>query len=208
MKTSSGRSNKVYTLPARILKYYPENQTADITLCAEQVYSNYEGSLKNQKRIPILGVPVHTASGGGWALSFPIAVGDTCLVVFSQVGYDHWLYLDRDTGGTLLGQPSPQLRRSFNEDDGFVMVGFNTMPRVIQNVSPSDSEWRNTNKTQLISLKLDGSIEIKSDVQVTVNSDVTINGNVVVSGDVTASGISLVTHTHSGDSGGSTSAPS
>lgn len=186
MKTSSGRSNKVYTLPARILKYYPENQTADITLCAEQVYSNYEGSLKNQKRIPILGVPVHTASGGGWALSFPIAEGDTCLVTFSQVGYDHWLYLDRDTGGTLLGQPSPQLRRSFNEDDGFVMVGFNTMPRVLQNVSSSDSEWRNTDKTQLISLKSNGSIEIKSGTLVTIDSNVIVNGDFHVNGHATS----------------------
>lgn len=41
----------------------------------------------------------------------------------------------------------------------------------------------------------------------TVNGDVQVNGDVDVSGDVTASGVSLVNHTHTGDSGGTTSPP-
>ena len=199
--------NKVYTLPARIVKYFPETQTANILVCAERVYGSIQDTIALQKRKIIEQIPVHLTSGGGWALSFPIKAGNTCLVTFSQVGYDHWFYNDLDLGGTLLGRPVPHLRRSFNEDDGFVMVGFNTLPRVFNQVSATDSEWRNKEKTQLISLKEDGSIEINSDVGVTINADVQINGNVIVSDDVTASGISLVNHTHIGDSGGGTSAP-
>ena len=44
-------------------------------------------------------------------------------------------------------------------------------------------------------------------VNITAPGGVNINGNVTVSGDLVASGKSLVNHTHTGDSGGTTSPP-
>lgn len=51
-----------------------------------------------------------------------------------------------------------------------------------------------------------GGVQING--QTTINGEVTINGNTQVNGgDVTADGISLKTHTHPGDSGGTTGQP-
>jgi len=160
--------------PGRIVTYYPENQTADIKISAEKVYSNFDGKNKQTERQILKGVPVHTPYGGGWSLTFPIKTGDTCLIAFSQIGYDHWFYNDKDAGGTIIKQPVPHLMRHFSEDDGFAMVGFNTLPRKIQSYHATHSQWRNNVADQVISLNDDKSITITSPVSVTINSPKTI----------------------------------
>lgn len=158
------------SFPGRIVKYYPEEQLADIQISAERAFSSSEELNSLAKRSIIKNVPVHTPSGGGWALTVPIKSGDTCLILFSQVGYDHWLYEDKDTGGTIAGNPVPWLRRKFSVNDGFAIVGFNTIPRAIQSYHPTHSQWRNVDVTQVISLNDDNSITITSPVSVTINA--------------------------------------
>ena len=82
-------------------------------------------------------------------MTFPVKPGDTCLVSFSQFGYDHWLYNDDDAAGTRDdGNPQPWTFRKFNVQDGFAQVGFNTLPRAISGYSATDSEWRNASAGQ------------------------------------------------------------
>ena len=157
-------------LPARIVEFFPEDQTATITICAETIFSSADGISDSKLREPLEGVPVHTVGGGGWHITMPIKAGDTCLISFSQVGYDHWLYEDKNEAGLLANLPAPHLKRQFSEDDGFVTVGFNTLPRAIAEFSPVNSEWRNADATQIIRLKEDLSIEIDSTVSVTINA--------------------------------------
>ena len=157
-------------LPARIITYYPENQTADIQICAERIASDAENDSEVVVREPLLEVPVHTPSGGGWAMTMPIKAGDTCILFFSQIGYDHWLYEDKDTAGTLAKLPKPWLQRKFSEDDGYALVGLNTLPRAIQSYSAVDSQWRNSDATQIIDLREDLSIVITSPVSITINA--------------------------------------
>lgn len=192
--------------PGRIVEYFPDTQTANIIICAERVFSNIEGLAQTVERATLIGVPVHTSSGGGWSVTFPIAQGDTCLIMLSSVGYDHWMYQDRDGGGKVAGQPAPQLRRSFSEDDGFAIVGLNTLPRKIAGYSAVDSQWRNSDASQLVSLNADGTITITG-ASIEVNGDVTVNGAITATGDIVGAGISLSTHTHAGDSGGVTGSP-
>ena len=189
--------------PGRIVSYDHSNQTASVTISAEYIFSDIDGLQQTGVRATLEGVPVHTPSGGGWAITFDIKEGDSCLVMLSAVGYDHWLYADRDEAGTIAGQPAPQLQRSFCESDGFAIVGMNTIPRAITNLNKDGSEWRNADSTQSIHLKSDGSIQATSPVSITVEApeialkgNVTITGNLGVSGDAVASGISLVGHVH------------
>ena len=160
--------------PARIVEYFPENQTASIQISAETIFNDTEELSKSTARRPIHGVPVHTPSGGGWAMTMPIKEGDTCLIVFSQVGYDHWLVKDEDTAGRLAGLPMPWLKRQFSDDDGFAMVGFNTLPRAIDNYSTDGSQWRNSDSTQSIHLKDDLSIVVDSPTSITINAPTVI----------------------------------
>lgn len=195
------------TFPARIVNFYPETQLADIQISAELLYNNNDNLDNLGTRQVIEKVPVHTPYGGGWSVTFPIVAGDTCLIIFSQIGYDHWLYEDKDTGGMIENSPKPHLNRVFNENDGFALVGFNTLPRAIESYSSTDSEWRNSDRTQRISLEAGGRIVIDSttDVDILADTDVsitaptvTITGTVNVTGEINLNGIALSTHVHSG----------
>jgi hypothetical protein len=171
--------NQKYSLmlPARIVEFFPETQTATIQICAETIFSSSDSVSDVKLREPLEGVPVHTVGGGGWHLTMPIKTGDTCIISFSQVGYDHWLYEDKDEAGLLANLPKPHLLRQFSEDDGFVTVGFNTIPRAIKRYSATDSAWVNDNVDheagedfQVITLKEDLSIVIDSSVSLTINA--------------------------------------
>lgn len=196
----------------RILEFNADC-TAKVQISSERVISNAEGNDESVLRTPIEGVPVHTCSGGGWAVTHPIKAGDTCILFFSQEGYDHWYYNDEDSAGLLSGLPKPHTLRQFNQDDGYALVGLNTQPRAIQGYSLEDSEWRNADKKQLISLKKDLSIELSSTVGITVTApevtvvastsvditspNVNIDGALAVTGDITSdanieAGVNLV----------------
>lgn len=205
--------------PGRILEYFPENQTATVIISSEIYYDDGSNIDEATTRPNLHNVPVHTPFGGGWSVTFPIAVGDTCLLIFSQEGYDHWLYEDRDTAGMDAGRPSPWLDREFSEDDGFALVGFNTLPRAIQKYSATASQWRNSDATQVISLNPDNSIDITTNAPVTINASTvtvntetatinasasttikspttTIDGNCDVTGILTAGGVQVNGHNH------------
>lgn len=149
-------------LPGRIVSFDATNQTAEVQISIDRVFSSSLSISYNKTREPIKGVLVQTCYGGGWSLTHPIKAGDTCKLSFSQAGYDHWLYEDKDTAGTLDNVPKPWLKRKFSQDDGFCEVGFNTLPRAIQSFSAVNSEWRNADATQIIRLKDDLDIEIES----------------------------------------------
>ena len=202
-------------MPARIVEYFVSDQTATVELSVEKIHSNIEVTDKLETRALLYDVPVHTAYGGGFAITFPIKKGDTCLMQFSQVGYDHWLFEDRDTAGYLAGRPKPTMYRAFSEDDGFCTVGFNTLPRKITGVSPVHSVWRDKSLESSIKIKDDGDIEVIAGAvevfiskvantvvmnvptSVTINTPLTtVNGDMVLNGDFTHIG----DHTQTGNS--------
>jgi hypothetical protein len=90
----------------------------------------------------------------------PIKPGDTCVIMFSQFGYDHWLFNDSDAGGTYANTAAPWLHRRFSEKDGFAIVGLNTIPRAITNYHPTDAEFRNSDLSQFLALRATGDINI------------------------------------------------
>jgi hypothetical protein len=210
--------------PGRIIEYFPETQTATVKVSAERVFNSADVLAGTIEREIIEDMPVHTAFGGGWSVTFPIKPDDTCLLVFSQCGYDHWLFEDKDEAGKLVGLPKPHLRRKFSNEDGFCMVGFNTLPRAIQGYSPTDSEWRNEDRTQKITLHDSGEITVDTPNTLTINAPTvqvnateatvtastsvtldtpttTITGNLNVTGVTTGSsgvfgGKTVETHTH------------
>jgi hypothetical protein len=222
--------SQLITFPGRIVDFSATDQTATVKLCAERGFDTSEGLNEVVDRVLIHNVPVQFPFGGGWSLTMPIAPDDTCLLIFSQVGYDHWLMEDKDVAGKLAGLPAPHLKRQFSPMDGFCIVGFNTIPRAIQNFSAADSQWRDSAATQKISLNADGTITLDSTTSVTVTApETTVAGNLTVTGTVTSQGlvtaqagtsvtgnisvtgtvdgVDIAAHTHPGDSGGNTGAP-
>jgi hypothetical protein len=162
-------------------------------------------------------VPPVFLQGGGSSTSYPIAVDDYCLLIFTERCFDRWY--DGDDFA------APAELRMHDYSDGFAIVGINplaaaiTIPSVITQQGDTD-QFGNYNHT--------GDLEQEGDYDQTGNQTVngiqTINGSLVVNGggggsaainnvtliittgDVVADGISLKNHTHQ-ESGGGTTGP-
>lgn len=200
-------------MPGRIESYDPVTQLGVVRISNDKTYSNSTETSRQRKRVLLRDVPIQTPGGGDWHMTFPIKKGDACLISFSQFGYDHWLYEDKDSAGVRAdGQPQTWTNRRFSTRDGFAQVGFNTVPRAIADYSATDSEWRNDDRVQRITLEEAGNIHIAAgsttinitkdgDVTITapttaIVGDLTVTGSVVAQGEVTGNGIDLSTHTH------------
>lgn len=150
-------------MPGQVVEYFPEDQTATIRISNDMTYTT---STQDEEQVTpelLYDVPVYTSGGGNWHITFPIKAGDSCLLNFSQFGYDHWFINNEQSAGKdEHGSPQPWTRRMFNQADGFAQVGWNNLPTKIADYSSTDSEWRNADRAQHISLLEDGNIHIKT----------------------------------------------
>lgn len=89
-----------------------------------------DGSLADY---PVLAdCPVFIPSGGGSALTFPIAKGDQCIILFNDRNIDNW-YLKGEV-------KEPASSRCHDIADGIVLVGIrNLVTAASSNVPPSNS---------------------------------------------------------------------
>lgn len=95
--------------------------------------------------LPILpDVLVCWPTGGGATMTFPIAVGDECLVVFGDRGIDWWW----NSGGVQL----PFEARQHDLSDGFAVFGPRSKPRLLPAVSTSAVQLRTDDGQAVIEL--------------------------------------------------------
>ena len=137
-------------------------------------------------------VPPLFMQGGSSYTAHPIAVGDYCLLIFTERCFDRW-YAGQDF-------QSPAELRMHDYSDGVAVCGINplsgaiTIPSVIQTTGETNHDGAAMHT---------GNYEITGDIIVT--------GNVIASGDVTAlsdgASVSLSTHLHTGNLGAPTSPP-
>ena len=178
--------------------------------------------------MPILpDVPVVFPGGGGFALTFPVAAGDECLVVFASRCIDAWW----QSGG--VGEPMEP--RMHDLSDGFALVGVRSQPhRLSPAVHTGNTQLRADDGSAYVEITPGGAVTAVGPSSVTVRSGgsitldaprivikgllsmqsqgggattATLAGSLNATGDVTASNISLNSHTHPGDSGGTTGGP-
>ena len=164
----------------------------------------------------IYNVPVAFPTGNGGIMTFPIAVGDTVLVVFSMRSIEEWL----DSDGS---RQTPKDRRHHHRTDAIALPGLYTKST---NLSPHPDNVEIKFKNQSISLEPDNTTTITNGVSsvvmnpdgTTVVSDGTSSFNMdgsgginIVSTTLTHNGTNIGdTHVHGGvqTGGGSTGAPS
>lgn len=168
-------------------------------------------------------VPPIFLQGGSSYTAHPIAVGDYCLLVFSERCFDRW-YHGSDY------QPPLELRMH-DYSDGFALVGLNplasaiTIPSTIQQTGDANYDGNHTHQGTLDrtgNTTITGDVVIDGDLRVTGN--ITCQGNIAAAsfsglgggavtatvdiettGDVVAGGVSLDSHIHGGvQSGGDT----
>lgn len=141
--------------------------------------------------------PIVFPGGGGFTLTFPVEVGDECLLVFASRCIDGWW----SAGGV---QPQTDLRMH-DISDGFALVGVRNVTRALPAISGTDVTLRSDDGVAKIAIAPDHRIKIETTANVemtaptvAITGDLTVTGSVQATGDVTGAGKSLSTHKHGG----------
>ena len=213
-----GLMARVWTaLPATVVSYNAAAGTIVAQPTIQAVQQAQNGTLSNIT-LPVLpDVPVVFPSGGGCTLTFPIAPGDECLVVFASRAIDAWW----QSGGV-----QPQIEpRMHDLSDGFAIFGPRSKPSVAPNASSSTTQLRSDdgatyielNATgQLVNVVAPGGVKITTPtLEITgalkVDQTVTASGNISSSGGDVLAGrtqLSLINHLTTGvTTGGGVSGP-
>jgi hypothetical protein len=78
-------------IPARVERWDAAKQQVDCSPLVKNAYDDEDG-VRQVEALPVIpNVPVVFPGGGGFRVTFPIAVGDTVLLVFSDKSLDKWL---------------------------------------------------------------------------------------------------------------------
>lgn len=144
-----------------------EKQTVDVQILHKKV--NQVFKTRELKDYPLLkSVPFIVLGGGGSSLTFPISVGDNCLLLFCDYEIDRWW----DTGESL----PANFERRHDISDAFALIGVHSMVDLLQGYS------------QYVQLKYSdsSSITVGENIDIT-NEQTNVSGKLDVTGDITGS---------------------
>lgn len=205
----AGHQASVWTaLPGIIKRYDRLKQVVDVQPAIQARFVGRKG-VEEWITLPLLiNCPVCFQGGGGFTLTFPLKVGDECLVVFASRCIDAWW---------MLGDVQKQMDfRMHDLSDGFVLPGVRSQVKLPSlAASASHVELRSDDGDAIVRITSNGKVQVTADTAVevtaptiTITGNVTINGTLDVTGHVVGEGIDLHDHVHSDvDSGSSNSGP-
>ena len=204
-----GRQAEIWTaLPGIVQSFDPVAMTVTVQPAVAGRVTDETGKTSSVNMPLLPDVPVVFPGGGGFTLTFPVASGDECLVVFASRCIDAWW----QSGG--IGEPMEP--RMHDLSDGFALVGVRSQARRLSPAVDSGNVQLRSDDGK--TLKSEGSITLDAP-QIIIKgllsmqsqsggaTTAMLDGSLNATGDVTASNISLNSHTHPGDSGGTTGGP-
>ena len=106
--------------PGIIQSYNAGTNTATVQLAIREKVNQMDGTTADTDLPLLLDCPVMMPRGGGFALTFPVAAGDECLVVFADACIDSWW----QSGGV----QSQAEKRRHDLSDGIVIPGLWSQP--------------------------------------------------------------------------------
>lgn len=131
-------------LPGIIESYDAGAQAVAIQPGIKATLRAEDGALSTVTLPLLVDCPVQFPSGGNSTLTFPVARGDECLVVFADGAIDAWW----QSGG--VGEKVSV--RMHDLSDGFALLGFRSKPRVLANVSTTSAQLRSDDGATFIDL--------------------------------------------------------
>lgn len=215
-------------LPAIVQSFDAASNTITARPAIQAKRRNPDGTVAWVNLSLLVDVPVVWQGGGGYTMTFPIAKGDECLIVFASRCIDLWW----TNGGYANAQAE---MRMHDPSDGFALVGVRSKPRAVAGVSGNSATLRSDDGSVFVEVAA-GNIKLKAPTLVTIDApNATFTGNATVqgkltyqnglsgaggangstvsgdfshsSGNLTSNGTNLHTHTHSDPQGGTTGAP-
>ena len=193
-------------LPGMVVSVNLTAQTVSVQPTIQGQMTAPDGSVQLVNLPLLVDVPIVWPRAGGFALTFPVTIGDEVLVVFASRCIDSWY----QSGGIA----APAESRMHDLSDGFAILAPTSQPRVLANVQTDGMELRNESRSTFIKLTETG-IVIQGNIThignqtstgtTTMTGAINLTGNVVHSGGTLASlGKNISgTHTHSGVQTGS-----
>ena len=166
----NGLQSDIWTaLPGEIQSFDPVEMTCTVQPTIRARFkSPVDGSI-SWIQLPLLtDCPVVFPGGGGLTLTFPIAQGDECLVVFSSRCIDGWWQ-----SGGVQNQPDYRLH---DLSDGFVLAGVRSQPRTLSNVSTTSAQLRTDDQQTYIDIK-SGTVTVNAASTVVNSTDTTVNAS-------------------------------
>lgn len=223
-----GRQAEIWTaLPGIVQSFDPVAMTVTVQPGRSRAGDGRNGQDVFRKHAPSARRPRGLSRRRGFTLTFPVASGDECLVVFASRCIDAWW----QSGG--IGEPMEP--RMHDLSDGFALVGVRSQARRLSPAVDSENvQIRSDDGKTFVEMTPGGDVNAVGPTSVTLKSEGSItldapqiiikgllsmqsqsggattamlDGSLNATGDVTASNISLNSHTHPGDSGGTTGGP-
>ncbi|WP_233113715.1 Gp138 family membrane-puncturing spike protein [Aggregatibacter actinomycetemcomitans] len=192
------RLNLHTALPAKVVSFDPAKQT--VTLAVQIKMQLADGSGADIP--PLVDVPVSFLRGGGFAVTFPLQAGDEGIAIFSERCIDGWWH----SGGASL----PLDFRLHDLSDAMFIPGVCSVPKAINGFFSGGLSMQTLDGGTYIRI-VNGSIKIKGNIEHEGNTkqkgELHSTGTISSDTDVKAAGISGKSHTHRGDSGGTTGTP-
>lgn len=148
-----GFQSSVWTaLPGIVQSFDAVKKTCVVQPALQAKVLNKDGS-SSWVTLPLLvDCPVFFPSGGGLTLTFPIAVGNGCLVVFASRCIDSWW----QSGGI---QVQAELRMH-DLSDGFVFVGVDPVPEVPAAISTTEAQLRTNDGLTYVAVNPNGNVTV------------------------------------------------
>jgi len=164
-------------LPGAIISYDSTKKTAKCKPGIKRIFRGEKGAVD----LPdLVDCPVYFPSGGGFTLSFPVAAGDECLLVFSERAIDMWwqngIKLTKD------GAQLPSEYRTHDLSDAFAFVGISSQAHLPSSLATDAVELRDSAGTTKVRIDKSGNVAINAAGSVTVGATGTtaINGQQVL----------------------------
>ncbi len=121
-------------LPCLIQSYNPKALTVEAQPTISGKTQSPDGAWSSTRLPMLVDVPVVFPCGGGHTLTFPIAPGDECLVVFASRAIDGWWQQGHIQ--------APTSSRMHDLSDGFALVGPRSLKRRLSDVSTTTTQLR------------------------------------------------------------------
>jgi hypothetical protein len=166
------------------------------------------GNTTNVNLPVLVDVPLMFPRAGGFALTFPVKVGDEVLVVFASRCIDSWW----QSGGVGAAAEA----RMHDLSDGFALLAPTSQPKKLSGVSAANVQLRDEAGSTFLEVTPGGKIKIAATAEIEVvapaikmTGNITLTGNITATGQMTQTGgmsiggITFGSHKHTGVQPGS-----